>query len=98
MLDGTGAIRWQLQAVPSELYSAPRVDGVTVKVEPAPADASGFGINMSAVFKPRAQTLNLFYDVGENIKIRLSNMVNVAGYGYAPNFIDLAFEGYLIQS
>jgi hypothetical protein len=53
---------------------------------------------MSAVFKPRAQTLNLFYDVGENIKIRISNMVNVAGYGYAPNFIDLAFEGYLIQS
>lgn len=97
LLDGTGATRWQSQAIPENLYSAPRSEGVTVKTETAPVDALAFGVNMSAVFKPRSITLNLFYDVGENIKIRLSNiqLLTPPGY-YCPNYIDLAVEGVFI--
>ena len=92
--DGTGAIRWQKDAIPTNLYSAPTYEGVIVKAETTPADKTGFGINMSAVFKPRAVTLNLFYDVGETIGIRLTGqqLLTPPGY-YCPNYVDIAVEG-----
>jgi len=97
LTDGTGATRWQLQAIPAQLYSAPRRDNVIVKAEAAPADLSGFGINMSANFKPRSNTINLFYDIGEQIYIRLSGMeFKTPPATYCPNYIDLAAEGYFI--
>jgi len=97
LTDGTGATRWQLQSIPADLYSAPRRNGVVMKTETAPADAGGLGVNMSAVFKPRSNTINLFYDTGENIFIRLSGMELLTPPGYlCPNFIDLAVEGVYI--
>ena len=107
LTDGTGAIRWQRESIPATLYSAPRLNaenpqnaatpnlnGVIVKTETQPADTLAYGVNMSAVFKPRANTVNLFYDIGELIKIRLSGMQFLAAPGYlCPNYIDLAAEG-----
>jgi len=70
------------------------INGVIVKAETAPADVLGFGINMSAVFKPRVNTINLFYDIGELIKIRLSGMEMLTPPGYlCPDYIDIAAEG-----
>ena len=98
LLSGTGSTRFQLQSIPAQVYSAPRFSNVTVKTESAPVDLLAFGVNMSAVFKPRSVTLNLFYDVGENISIRLSGMEYIAALGYlAPNYIDIAAEGVFIQ-
>ena len=97
LTDGTGAIRWQKDAIPAQLYSAPRRNGVIMKTETAPADITGYGVNMSAIFKPRAQTINLFYDIGEQIFIRLSGMeYNAAAAQWTPDYIDLAAEGVLI--
>ncbi len=97
LTDGTGKTRWQLDAIPARLYSAPRLDRVTVKTETAPADQKAYGVNMSAVFKPRANTINLFYDIGENVLIRLSGMEFLAVPGYlCPNYIDICIEGVFI--
>lgn len=97
LTDGTGKTRWQLDPIPAVLYSAPRVSGVVMKTETTPADLKAFGVNMSAVFKPRANTINLFYDLGENVLIRLSGMefLAVPGY-YCPNYIDICIEGVFI--
>jgi hypothetical protein len=96
--DGTGKLRWQLQSIPAEMYSSPRTDGVIVKTETAPFDQTGYGINMSAVFKPRSNTINLFYDTGENIFIRLSGMQLLTPPGFlCPNYIDIAAEGVYIK-
>lgn len=98
LTDGGGAIQWQYNAIPADLYSSPRRDGVKIKTEAAPADLSGFSINMGCPFKNRAKTLNLFYDVGENINIRLSGMeYNAAAAIYTPNYIDLAAEGVFLK-
>jgi len=95
--DGTGATRWQLQAIPGELYSAPRKDAVIIKTEPTPADLLAYGVNMSAIFKPRAHTINLFYDIGEQIYIRLSGMEYDSIIAqYKPDYIDIACEGVYI--
>lgn len=97
LTDGTGAVRWQLQAIPAQLYSAPRLDNVIMKTETSPFDLLAYGVNMSAVFKPRSNTINLFYDIGENIFIRLSGMELLTPPGYlCPNYIDIAIEGYFI--
>lgn len=97
LTDGTGKLRWQLQAIPADIYSAPRSTGVTVKTETAPQDQSGYGVNLSAIFKPRANTVNLFYDVGEQVNIRISGMEFVAIAGiWGPPYIDIAVEGYYI--
>jgi hypothetical protein len=97
LTDGTGATRWQLQAIPAQLYSAPRLDNVIIKTETTPFDQLGYGVNMSAVFKPRSTTINLFYDKGENIFVRLSGMEKLTPPGYlCPDYIDLAIEGYFI--
>jgi len=97
LTDGTGAIQWQKNAIPSELYSAQRRSDVVIKTETAPADKSGFGVNMSAVFKPRAQTVNLFYDIGEQIYCRLSNLsYNQTLAQWTPDYIDFAIEGVYI--
>jgi hypothetical protein len=97
LTDGTGKTRWQLDAIPAVLYSAPRVSGVKMKTETAPADQSAYGVNMSAVFKPRSNTVNLFYDIGENVSMRLSGMEYLAVPGYlCPNFIDVCIEGVFI--
>lgn len=94
LTDGTGAIRWQREAIPAQLYSAPRYNDVTVKTETAPADNKAFGVNLSTVFKPRANTVNLFYDKGENIFVRLSGFELLTPPGYlCPNYLDLAIEG-----
>lgn len=97
-IDGTGAIKWQKDPIPPELYSAPRRDGVIVKTETAPYDLEGFGINMSATFKPRTNTINLFYDVGELVTIKMTGFENLpAPVGYiAPNYVDVAVEGVFI--
>jgi len=94
---GTGAIRWQLSAIPADLYSAPRRNNVIVKTETAPFDQLAFGVNLSAVFKPRSHTVNLFYDIGELINIKISGMelLTPPGY-YCPDYIDIAAEGYYI--
>lgn len=98
-IDGTGAIRWQLQAIPANLYSSPRSEGVIVKTETAPADQTGYGINMSSVFKPRSNTINLFYDVGEVINLKLSGFELLTPPGYlCPNYIDVAVEGVYIPN
>ena len=97
LTDGTGATRWQSQAIPALEYSAPRKDGVVVKTETAPVDQSAYGVNLSACFKPRSVTVNLHYDVGENVFIRLSNMLAVIGTpDYSPNYVDIAAEGVFI--
>lgn len=96
-IDGTGAVRWQLQPIPSNLYSAPRSNGVIVKTETAPVDQTGFGVNMSAVFKPRSNTVNLFYDVGELVTLKLTGFESLTPPGYiCPNYVDLAVEGVYI--
>lgn len=94
---GTGDIRWQLQPIPAQLYSSPRKDGIIVKTETAPADASGFGVNMSANFKPRVNTINLFYDVGETLYIQMTGQqyFNPPGQ-WGPNYVDIAVEGVYI--
>jgi hypothetical protein len=90
----TGAKRWQLDPVPAELYSAPRKDRVTVKTETAPVDLNGYGVNMSAVFKPRAVTLNLFYDVGEIIYVKITGQEYITPPGaWGPDYIDIALDG-----
>jgi photosystem II stability/assembly factor-like uncharacterized protein len=95
--DGTGAVRWQLQPIPAKLYSAPRYDGVIVKTEPAPFDQKGYGVNLSAVFKPRSNTINLFYDVGELITCKLSGFEYLAPAGhYCPDYVDIAIEGVYV--
>jgi len=97
LYDGTGKLRWQLQSIPAEQYSSPRIDGVTVKTEAAPVDLTAYGVNMSAVFKPRSNTINLFYDVGENIFCRLSGMQLLTPPGFmCPDYIDIAMEGIYI--
>ena len=97
LTDGTGATRWQLQAIPADLYSAQRREGVILKTENTPCDPSAYGVNMSSVFKPRSNTINLFYNTGENIYIRLSGMELLTPPGYiCPNFIDIAAEGVYI--
>lgn len=96
-IDGTGAIRWQLQALPAQLYSAPRRDGVIVKTEAAPCDMSAYGVNMSAVFKPRSNTINLFYDVGELITCKLTGFEFLTPpAAYCPDYVDIAIEGVYI--
>ena len=98
-IDGTGAIRWQLQSIPAGLYSSPRNEDVIVKTESAPADMKGYGVNLSAVFKPRSNTINLFYDIGELINIKLSGMEILTPPGYlCPNYIDIAVEGVFIPN
>ena len=98
LIDGTGAIRWQMQAIPAQLYSSPRLENVTVKTETTPADQSGYGVNMSAVWKPRSNTINLFYDVGELINIKLSGMQLLTPPGYhCPNYVDIGVEGVYIE-
>lgn len=98
-IDGTGAIRWQLDPIPAALYSCPRSEGVIVKTEAAPVDQTGYGINMSAVFKPRSNTINLFYDVGELISVRLNGFELLAPPGYlCPNYVDIAVEGVYIPN
>jgi hypothetical protein len=68
-----------------------------MKTETAPADQNAYGVNMSAVFKPRSNTINLFYDIGENVLVRLSGMELLAVPGYlCPNYIDLCIEGVFI--
>lgn len=92
--DGIGKTRWQLQPIPAILYSAPRLNGVIVKTEAAPVDQTGYGVNLSAVFKPRSVTLNLFYDVGEIINCKLTGFeYSVAAGGYTPDYVDIAIEG-----
>ena len=96
-IDGTGAVRWQLQSIPANLYSSPRSNGVIVKNETAPADATGYGVNLSAVFKPRSNTINLFYDVGELITMKLTGFELLTPPGYlCPNYVDIAIEGVYI--
>lgn len=97
-IDGTGAVRWQKDPIPPDLYSAPRRDGVIIKTETAAADQQGFGINMTAPFKPRSNTINLFYDVGELVTVKLTGFQNLpAPVGYiAPNYVDIAVEGIYI--
>lgn len=97
-IDGTGAVRWQLSPIPAELYSAPRRDGVIMKTETAAVDNEGFGVNMSAPFKPRSNTINLFYDVGELVSIKLTGFQLLpAPVGYiAPDYVDIAVEGVYI--
>ena len=95
--DGTGAVRWQLQPIPAALYSAPRCDGVIVKTEAAPCDATGYGVNLSAVFKPRSNTINLYYDVGELITCKLSGFEFMTPPGaFCPDYVDIAIEGVYI--
>jgi len=98
-IDGTGAIRWQLQSIPANLYSSPRSEGVIVKTENAPADATGYGVNMSAVFKPRSNTINLFYDVGEIVTMKLTGFEKLTPPAYfCPNYVDVAIEGVYIPN
>lgn len=98
-IDGTGAVRWQLQAIPANLYSSPRSEGVIIKTETAPADMTGYGVNMSAVFKPRSNTVNLFYDVGELITMKLTGFEMLTPPGYlCPNYVDVAIEGVYIPN
>jgi photosystem II stability/assembly factor-like uncharacterized protein len=97
--DGVGKIRWQLQPIPALLYSCPRYDGVIVKTETAPFDQTGYGVNMSHVFKPRSNTLNLFYDVGEVITCKLTGFEYiVAAGGYCPDYVDIAIEGVYLPN
>jgi len=92
--DGTGAVRWQLQPIPAALHSAPRCDGVIVKTETAPYDMTGYGVNLSAVFKPRSNTINLFYDVGEIITCKLTGFEFLSPpAAFCPDYVDLAIEG-----
>lgn len=98
-IDGTGAIRWQLAPIPAKLYSCPRDEGVIIKTETKPADQTGYGINMSAVFKPRSNTINLFYDVGELISLKLSGFELLTPPAYlCPNYVDIAVEGVYIPN
>lgn len=98
-IDGTGATRWQLQAIPANLYSSPRSEGIIIKTETTPADFSAFGVSMSALFKPRSNTLNLFYDVGEVVTCKLSGFENLTPPGYfCPNYVDIAIEGVYIPN
>jgi len=98
LTDGTGAIQWQYNAIPADLYSSPRRNGVIIKTETTPADASGYGVNMGCPFKNRAKTVNLFYDIGENIKMRITGMeYNAAAAIYTPNYIDIAAEGVFLK-
>jgi hypothetical protein len=98
-IDGTGAIRWQLQALPAELYSSPRYNGVVVKTETAPYDNTGFGVNLSAVFKPRSNTINLFYDVGELVTCKLTGFEFLTPPGnFCPDYVDIAIEGVYIPN
>lgn len=98
-IDGTGAIRWQKDAIPAALYSAPRFNGVTVKTETKPADMLAFGVNLSAVFKPRSNTINLFYDVGELVRVKLTGFEYIAAFGnYCPDYLDFAIEGVYIPN
>jgi photosystem II stability/assembly factor-like uncharacterized protein len=92
--DGTGAVRYQLQPIPAMLYSAPRYNGVIVKTETAPHDQKGYGVNLSAVFKPRSNTINLFYDVGELITCKLTGFEFMTPPGaFCPDYVDIAIEG-----
>jgi hypothetical protein len=99
LLDGTGAIRWQLQPIPAQLYSAPRKDGIIIKQESNPHDQTGYGVNMSANFKPRTNTVNLYYDVGEQIFIDMTGQeyydtsIDLRLNQWMPNYVDLAVEG-----
>lgn len=98
-IDGTGALRWQLNPIPAELYSAPRKNAVTFKTETTPADQSAYGVNMTAPFKPRSNTINLFYDVGEVVTVKLSGMEYQDPPKYfCPPFIDFAIEGVYIPN
>lgn len=98
-IDGTGAIRWQLQSIPANLYSGPGSEGVIKKTETAPADLSGFGVNLSAVNKPRSNTINLFYDVGEIITMKLTGFEYLTPPGYyCPDYVDIAIEGVYIPN
>ena len=98
-IDGTGAIRWQLDPIPAELYSAPRYNGVTTKIETAPADDKGYGVNLSAVFKPRSNTVNLFYDLGELITCKLTGFEFLTPPGaWCPDYVDIAVEGVYIPN
>lgn len=96
-IDGTGKTKWQKDAIQAVLYSAPRREGVIVKTETAPADDKAYGVNMTGIFKPRANTINLYYDVGEKIYVRLKGFqfLNPPGF-YCPNFVDFAVEGVYI--
>lgn len=99
LIDGTGGIRFQLQAIPANLYSSPRSEGVIMKTETAPADADAYGVNMSAVFKPRSNTVNLFYDVGELITMKLTGFEMLTPPGFlCPNYVDVAIEGVYIPN
>ena len=93
---GSGDIRYQLDPIPAPVYSAPRFDGVVTKTETAPFPG-GYGINMSAAFKPRENKINLFYDVGETIVLILSGQQYFSGPAiWGPDYIDIALQGVYI--
>lgn len=97
LVSGTGIVRWQLQAIPADTYSAPRRDRITVKTETAPVDLLAYGVNMTAPFKPRANTVNLFYDINEIINIKISGQEYFSGPGiWGPNYVDFAAEGFYL--
>lgn len=93
-ISGSGSVRYQQSAIPTDLYSSPRRDLVRIKTETTPADLSGYSINMSAAFKNRAKTINLFYGIGETIQLEITGQeYEPIPAIYKPNYIDLALEG-----
>lgn len=94
---GSGDIRYQMQPIPAALYSAPRFAGVITKAETSPVDQKGFGVNMSAEFKPRSNKINLFYEQGETIVIYLSGQQYFSGPAiWGPDYIDIALQGVYV--
>lgn len=95
--NGSGSIRKQLQPIPAQLYSAPRKDGITTKTESAPHDLTGYGISFSANFKPRTNTVNLFFDPGETLFIDMTGQQFFPGPGiWGPDYVDIFAEGIYV--
>ena len=96
--NGSGEVRWQKDAIPAALYSSPRKDAIITKTETAPVDATGYGVSMSAtIHKPRQNLVNLYYEPGETIIIRISGQEFITPPGiWGPDFVDILVLGYYI--
>lgn len=99
ILDSGGGVAYQQEGTPAALRSRPAPNDIVVVTESAPADASGQGVNMTAMQKRRPKEQNYFFDKGDIIRLVISGQEykpELTVPKYTPDYIDVLIEGVLL--